>query len=281
MKWHWYAATRNMRNESSSGWEDHKVWISKEERTEEQEDGDGQAQWTVWRVEHEEESFDMTTWAWLCLPVGRGLEWGCACLRRRCHPSGEHVSAKLQINKRQRQLEQQSSNRRVYSVSLPMKAEEEIKLGGWHRHSAELGDFQKRFHGRGHFPAFALAMSTPLGLSDYNIKSNFVGNSEFRAWFGVLNPAVSASKRRGVYVYDLDQLQFLLCVDTVASIKSLQCHNKITRLVVYVACECFWWLNGRVGQLKTTNIFLLVSGFANGGTYQRVWTSCVGWGRKT
>lgn len=102
-----------------------------------------------------------------------------------------------------------------------MKTEKEIKSGGWHRRSAELGDFQKRFHRRGHFPVFALAMPTPLHLFDYNIKSNFVGNSEFRAWFGMLNPTVPASKRRGVYIYDLGQLQFLPRVDTVASIKSL------------------------------------------------------------
>lgn len=215
------AATRNMWNESSSGWEDNEVWISKEERTEEQEDGDGQAQQTVWWGEHEEESFDVTMWAWLCLPVGRGLEWGCACLGRRYHLPAERVSAKLQINKRQRQLEQQPSKRRVYSVLHPMKTEKEIKLGGWHRHSAELGDFQKCFHRRGHFPVFALAMSTPLHLFDYNIKSNFVGNSEFRAWFGMLNPTVPASKRRGVYICDLGQVQFLPRVDTVASIKSL------------------------------------------------------------
>lgn len=59
-----------------------------------------------------------------------GLELDCAGLGRRyCQPE-EHVSAKLQLNKRQRQLEQQSAKRRVYSTLYPMKTEEEIKWGG-------------------------------------------------------------------------------------------------------------------------------------------------------
>lgn len=43
-----------------------------------------------------------------------------------------------------------------------------------------------------------------------------MGNSEFGAQFGTLNPAVAASKRLEVHIN-----VGLLCVNTVASVKSL------------------------------------------------------------